>query len=363
MARNRLILTTFLVLPFAYFSAGILHVGQHFAFLLFALLIAAMSIRNGWIRAFYYYLFSWVLLTLLCTWFKPLAQATVSAALDVTVFFLVGAVAFVAVQEARIKIDTWIDILRVSAVLQAALAACQFFGMDPYLLFLNLFVKAAGELPSGTMTGSLGNNNFLAAWIAVCLPFFLKGRWRWFLPLLVAVLLASRSVAGVAAALIGCAWLLWGWKGIVGAVAAGLAYLSWDHGIVYVLTNPEPFNRVNLWKEALALIFYHPLTLILGAGPGAFWGHSFPMHNEYLQAWHQYGAVGLLIMAGYILTIHRKNHVLFAAFLVMCVNLAGNYPLHLAPSAFLFIVVAALIERHKALERASVLPGFEKYLR
>lgn len=350
MARNRLILATFLVLPFAYFSAGILHVGQHFAFLMFSLLIAAAAIKNGWLRAFYVYLFCWVVMTLLVTWFKPIPQATIKAALDTTVFFLAGAVLYSAVTHSTAKTETFYNAIRVSALLQSILCICQLWGADPFLWFLNFFVHAAGELPAGTMTGSLGNNNFVAAWLAVCLPFFFKGKWRWCLPILLALLLSSRTVAAVAAAFIGCGYLLWGWKGVVGAVAAGLAYLSWDHGIVYILTVPEPHGRIVLWREALGLIFYHPLTVILGSGPGAWWGHDFPMHNEFLQGWHQYGSIGLLIIAGYVVNIYRGNRVLFSAFLVMCVNMCGNYPLHLAPSAFLFILIAALIEREKAHE-------------
>jgi hypothetical protein len=105
-----------------------------------------------------------------------------------------------------------------------------------------------------------------------------------------------------------------------------------------------------LWREALGLIFYHPVMTILGSGPGAWWGHPFPMHNEFLQGWHQYGSIGLLLILGYVVTIYRRSPVLFSAFIIMCVNMAGNYPLHLAPSGFLFIMIAALIEREKANE-------------
>ncbi|MBA7562989.1 hypothetical protein ES708_04642 [subsurface metagenome] len=69
------------------------------------------------------------------------------------------------------------------------------------------------------------------------------------------------------------------------------------------------------------------------------------MHNDWLTLFYQYGLVGLSFVIGFVMTIYRGNKMLFSAFIIILVNMVGNYPLHLAPSAFLIIIIVGLMEK------------------
>ena len=86
---------------------------------------------------------------------------------------------------------------------------------------------------------------------------------------------------------------------------------------------------------------------LFGFGPGASWGHRFAIHNEWLTILFLYGLTGLICIGGFIRTIDRSDKMLFTSFIIICLNMIPNYPLHLAPSVFLIIVVLGLMERRK----------------
>jgi hypothetical protein len=48
-------------------------------------------------------------------------------------------------------------------------------------MFIKLFVDARQGMAENIATGSLGNHNYLAGYLAISLPFFLRKKWIWFL--------------------------------------------------------------------------------------------------------------------------------------------------------------------------------------
>ena len=112
---------------------------------------------------------------------------------------------------------------------------------------------------------------------------------------------------------------------------------------------------LNHWRESWK-------TIIFGHGPGSHWlidytaspeEWSYKMglknesnipHSEWLSALSQYGLIGFSLLVGYVVNFYKHDRILFSAFIISAVNAIGNHPIHLAPSAFLIIMIAALAE-------------------
>ena len=150
------------------------------------------------------------------------------------------------------------------------------------------FVKAIPLLSPNTPVGTLGNNNFLAGYLAISMPFFFRKRWIYAAPFLALLVVVSKTSAAVIPMFIACAWYQWGWKGVAGAMVVGLGYATYD-GAWNKLLNMAEGDRGYLWTQALKLIFISPLSVFFGHGPGSGWGRPYPMHNEWLQCWFHSG--------------------------------------------------------------------------
>lgn len=355
---EHLLLLCFLLVPFGFLVSGpvnakipYIHIGQHYAFILSALVVVAVLIKNKFITSFLIWSVLWMVFIFI---YKIINYAfvpvqVVTNALDTIIYFLAGATVFYAVSKSRIKNKTFYNIICIAAILQAGLALMQKMGFDPVLWVLNQFILARPLLDPTILTGTLGNNNFLAAYVAITLPFFFREKWRYFLPVMAVVLYLSNTTSAVIPAIIGAMFFFWpeiqGWKKhscVVAGVLAAIWYALFQHSNVFL--NP----RWQDWDFALKQLYiYNPVYVLVGMGPGAGWGKSYPMHNEWLQCMHQYGLIGFSLLAGYVATIYRGNRILFTAFLIAAINIFGNYSLHLAPSAFLIILIAGLIERER----------------
>ena len=365
--KENLILLCFLALPFMLFlsSAPITetimtaHISHQYALFAFCVIMAITFIRNRWLSAFMIIASIWLLCILvLAVTYPGMPKFIIQNAFDSLMFILIGAVVYTIIAASKIPKEVFYNIICVSALVQAAISLCQFFYADPFIWFLNTFFHRTIQLLGPhTLTGTLGNNNFLGAYIAISLPFFFRRKWCYFLPLLAVVLVLANTTTSFVAALVGTSYFIWqitkvfNFRNLMifaGFIVAAALYAFLYHPSILDVTSP--LARWVLWQEALRQIFYSPMSVLLGYGPGAGWGKPFPMHNEWLQITHQYGLLGLTLLIGYVVTVTRKNLILFTAFLIVLVNMLGNYPLHLAPSAFLIIIIAGLLEREKKEE-------------
>jgi len=347
-AKGYSVIAAFMLLPFGFLSYGIIHEGQHLTLVLVSAVVLAAAVKNNWITVFYWYLCAWMVFVCLYRMAFPLADAVFMAALDQFVYLLCGLAVFVGASRQRIKNEVFYNAICIAALVQCAIAISQFIGFDPVVWALNQFTTAKQFLSATALTGTLGNNNFLAAFIAVSLPFFFRGGWAYFIPALLFCLYFANTSSAFVPAIIGAMFYFWpklSRKAKAGCVVAGIViggcYALFQHSNVFL--NP----RWQDWSHALSLVSTTPFSLIFGMGPGASWGKAYPMHNEWLQCLYQFGVIGFGLMAGYAVTIYRGNRILFAAFLIAAINMFGNYSLHLAPSAFLIILIAGLIERER----------------
>jgi hypothetical protein len=111
-------------------------------------------------------------------------------------------------------------------------------------------------------------------------------------------------------------------------------------------------GRFGMWMMALRKVFVSWGSLIFGVGPAANFGRKYPLHNEYVAMWFEFGLIGLALMIGYIVTTVKMlsksgNRLLLTSFTIAFLDMMGNSSLHIAPTAFLIIIVCGLIERER----------------
>lgn len=357
--KNNILPFCFLLLPFmvtlmaAPLSRGIVtaHVSHQFAFFIFGVAMVTMLIKNKWISAFIGYVCLWVFFILTYGVMHPeMSAIVIKNAFNALTYIFIGSLIYVLVTKSKIDTETFYNLICISALLQAALSLCQYLWIDPYLWLVNYgFHMAVPRLDPHTLTGTLGNNNFLAAYLAISLPFFFRKPWFYGLIMIVPCLILANTASAVIPAIIGIMFFFYpkATKRIKILTGSLLALFGLYYVLVYHPISTDGNGRFPFWLEALDQLRYNLFTMICGMGPGAGWGRPFPLHNEWLQCLHQYGAIGASLLVGYVLTAYRGNRMLFTAFIIILINMFGNYSLHLAPSAFIIILIAGLMEREK----------------
>jgi hypothetical protein len=295
-------------------------------------------------------------------------------ALDQHIYFVAGFAVFLCAMASKTKLETFYNYACILVIIQSILGIFQMFGMDLVVKILNLFAPARPIHDPLALTGTFGNNNWLAAYVAICLPMFFRIReyrifvqprwyvpkkrwattitftikWSYFIPLLIFVLYFCKTTSAVVPAIVGTVYYFYPridkkylWAAICAAFVAAMAYGTLTHG------NFWENQRIKDWDKAFHLWGYNPFSVIFGMGPSAAWGKSYPLHNEWMQCLYEYGLIGFGLLVGYVASVSRKNRILFTAFVIAAINMIGNYSLHLAPSAFLIILIAGFMEREK----------------
>lgn len=357
-----LILVFFLV-PFGFLSFGLIHAGQHFALILAGVFVTASLLRNRWLATFLVYAGLWMGFIFIVKMINPkMPDVIVMSGLSSVTFLMIAGILMVAVERLPVETKTMLDAVRAMAIIQGLVAVCQYLGFDPLLWVLQQAFPAKSLMGDGEISGTLGNSNFLCAYMAITLPLFLRGKWKLFLPLCIALLVVSKSSTAVVSAVVALCIYYRRKEVLIFGLAAGVLYALLDANF---FTN----TRWEYWETAWNQITSGPFVLIFGHGIGAGWGQPFPLHNEWLQVWHQFGLVGFIILACYALSVwnlydytrycslfanitdeqKQNTRVLFACLMAVFVNCLGNYPLHLAPSSFLIVVLAGLYERERWL--------------
>jgi hypothetical protein len=389
-----LIPALFLFLPFAIILPGLIWKSHRLFFILFGLIVVAVSLKNIWIRSFLVYSVIWQLFLYLKAFSIP--KVNTGDGLAVVIAFLAGAIVFKFVAESKLPNESFYAVIRIAVLLQIAIAIPQYLGFNPVSWVLSLAVDTK-EVQPGHLTGTIGNRNFLAAFIAISVPMFIGWRsftreipapswlkrpssWKirinpW-LVIIAAVLFLAPS-PGSLAAIIGLAvYFRLGWKYAVLAIVVAIGFAAYyivgmgvhleefkalpqqiteliQKGEISVDSGQHDLGRFGMWMVALGKLFTSWESVIFGFGPGATFGRRYPLHNEYMSMWFEFGLVGLTLMAGYIVTtikglVRAANPVLLTSFAIACLDMMGNYPMQIAPTAFLIIIVCGLIERERS---------------
>jgi hypothetical protein len=376
----------FLLLPFVFLAPGLIWKSQLLFFLICPIFIIALDIKNIWIKSFLLYASAWQMVVFALSFNK--AGMNPGYGLSIILALMAGALIFKFVSEGKVADEKWFMCIRIAVILQILISLPQTFGWNPFADFMALFIKVRENLP-GHLVGSLGNRNYLASFIAISIPCFVE--WRIFnigkipvnpaIVVIFAFLFACFS-PGTLAAIIGVGFLLSynlsPLKRLISmslAVKAAVIFTAfyvlttgnhlWEFKelpgqlIEFLTTGKftvDPFKadvgRFAMWMMALSQLITGWFFMIFGFGPGAFWGREYSMHGQYMSVWFQFGLVGLGLMIGYIVTTFRfltkeKNLILLTSFLIICLDMIGNFPVEIASTAFLIVIICGLIERRR----------------
>lgn len=250
---------------------------------------------------------------------------------------VLGAAAFVLIQRLRWP---WTDALRcllgLSGVLQTVIAGLQAAGMDPF------YAPDAPFKAAGTMVGTVGNDTWLGAYLALVGA---VAPW-WAIPACLAGQVFARNRLGLLAMVLALlvryrrAWPVLGPPAACGMLFAGWwwADKTWD----------TLWSRLGVWGKGLAIWWEHGRVFGLGPGSWAWYLPQFDQreafvqaHNEWVQLLFEGGAVGLLLALAWVWTHHRRLAAHPAAWALLVLTM-GTFPLHLAVVASVAIIALAL---------------------
>lgn len=388
---NWVIPVLFLILPFAIISPGLIWRSHQLVLFLSGLAIIAFSIKNLWIRIFLLYALCWQIVIFLLAFNHQ--QINPGFGLSVIISMLAGSIVFKFITDNKLPNEKWYMIIRIAVIIQLIIGIIQFSGFNVVVYFLSKFTMVQERTPTH-MVGTLGNRNFLAAFISMSIPMFMG--WRTFsfrgikinpwVLVIFAALFVSPSPA-VLAAIIGLTFFfvycppakisIKGWFYIGGGVVAALVY-----GISYVLITGnhlgdftvfpqqlkelaetggiqteagiQDLGRFGMWLMALGKLTQTWFGAVIGFGPNAYWGRSYPLHNEYMTIWFEFGLIGLGLVFAYIYTsikflLKTKNKVLLTSLIILCLDMVANFPMEIASTAFMAIIIIGLIERERLI--------------
>ncbi len=351
----------FILIPFAIISRGLVHDGERLFFTIAFIVIVGSLIENRWLRYFLWYLAGWQFFIAVSQLITGEAGRWLTMALvpqqggyhidffiGHSLYIAMGALIFHAVSKSKVPRETYFNVIRAITIIETVIALAQWFGFDPILHGMGLIVPTQESLGAHEISGSLGNFNFVAAWLAITLPLFFQGKWKWFILPMGLVFYAAHTGAAFTAAIIGSVYYWWpkikARERVLGLMASILG-LGWYNFLYHPhKLDGERFQILGMAFRDIGSSFWH---IIFGFGPDALTRNQFPLHNEYVQCLYQFGLVGVALMLAFLFTFSTRSKVLFTCFLIACIDIGGNYALQLAPSAFLLIIITGLMEREK----------------
>lgn len=365
MNREWFLAITFTLAPLWWFNASFGTLLPRYGQLLFCMVAGVLAlswgarsvpVRNWWVVGFCFYFLVWVLFSNLYSMIvaDPRLILAASEIRGTFIAFAVGVVWYVLVAGSENPKEFWYNVICVSALLQTAFAVPQLFGYWPEFDFLTWLLNGnASNVVNDNPVGTLENNNFLCGYLAISLPFFLRfpdkwwrPGWHYALPLLAVLLLKSRSSTAVIAASVAIGVWYGRWWLLAAGIAFGLFFFKFiDH---HNFSDMAEESRLRAWLDTMKGYNTNWFGILFGNGPGSGQDRTIGMmHNEWLQGLFEFGAAGVVLMIGFVVTLYRKNRILLASFAAIALDMVGSYPLHLPPSAILIAVVLALMERER----------------
>jgi len=338
----------FLLAPFLILSTGYIWTGQQIGLMVIFLFLMATMIENKWLRAFLFYAIAWQTALFIHALTHPMVfQLAIASGYTQVLFMTAGAMIFMTASKSKLSVSTFYNIICIAVLIQVFIAIPQkYMGFDLVRMALSLIAPTKSIYTTPVLVGTLGNSNYLAAFLAFSVPFFFRKWWIWSLPLVIVALAMSMSSSAVIAAVIGI--VVFFFRGYDEIGRKWIICLAAILGIsAYIVIDSPGFvnERFHIWTAAFNQVVQWPLGIAFGLGPGAAWAQNYPLHSEWVTLFHQFGVIGIILAVGYLLTVSRKNIHLFSSFVIIVINMFGNAALHIAPTAFLACMVAGLMER------------------
>lgn len=279
------------------------------------------------------------------------------------------------------------DLICLSIVLVLFVGAQQ-VDLEPYIRRL---VPLSALIACGLLWylpqrfGGFGNDTFIAEFLLIALSFCLKGKARWVAVVVVLTLALgvesnTRRLIAILAMSYGLVWL---WRRghryaavflpVAGLNAVFLLGLS-DPGVIWSSVT----SRAEIHINTALMILESPL---IGHGAGSF-EYVYPRfqeahmklfpgmgtimstgtmyvnaaHNDYLQVFAEYGAVGLVLAGGFLWSIRKS--VAWPTVAVIAVLALVGFPLQNPATIVLALIAVSPPRRAVALTAPSRLPAF-----
>lgn len=340
-----------ILLPLLLLAPGLIDLGQQQTLIAGSLFIIGSLIKDRMVRYFAYYAGVWIIFIRIMFTYIGFSRPQVPSATGQIIFITLGLIVYHAAASGKYSKESIYNAICITALIQAFLGICQFFGIRPLFEFYALFSKMRWpENVSSYVCGSLRNPNFLSAYLAISIPFFFRRGWKYLIPVILIPMLMAKSAGGIIAVMVGASVFYGVYK--KNFIPAGVLLVV---GVltVWVMNGAENFtgNRVTLWWiPAAKEIFSSKMAVIFGFGPGAptvFTPNKSPLHNEWLQCWWYYGVIGFAAAVVYFFRFQRTDKIIYIAFIIASATMFVNYGMHIAPSAALMMVIMGMGERVK----------------
>jgi hypothetical protein len=341
---NIILLLSFLAIPFGILGRNVYY-GHTYSIFLAVSVFLAMLLPNKWLRAFVIYAGLWFAFVIVMVFLGKAHPDLILSTLDSMLFIWIGMMIYLAVYHSKWTLEQWGNAFCILALIQLVIGLFQYIGIDPLNIFLSPFVIVKKEAVGNFAVGTMGNQNHLAALLAVSFPFFFRKYWRWFIvPMLLGFYICQTSTAFAAVAF-GSLYYLWGWKGMLLGVLPATGYFLFVDG--NKLSEILKLDRFVFWQDGLRIILSSEKSTFFGLGGGIQWKRGDQLHSEYIQLLWSYGLTGVAIIAGFIIGLLRKNkdRLLQTILIIILVDGIGNHLMHVTVTAIMGVTVFALIER------------------
>lgn len=201
----------------------------------------------------------------------------------------------------------------------------------------------AGAVRGREVVATLGNQNFLGAFLAIgAFSCIRPQRWGW-LFLILPALWFCRTTAAIASFLAGLGFMAWRWKGLVLSAIPAVAYF-----LLIKRSSTSIMQRLDFWTDCWEKITSSWWTVIVGFGPGIPWRTDNTLHSVYADILWNLGIIGLIFTAVYIRRSFRiaANRRIAAMITAACVDGIGNHLTQTIPTACLAAIIFALNDRN-----------------
>ena len=246
------------------------------------------------------------------------------------------------------------NFLCAGAVIQSVITLFQYLGFDIYEYFIMSFnsnVSAEGPATEGHVAffGSLQNKNILGSYLALCLPAFFRNKLLMLLsiPVVISIIL-SDSLMPIAASIISISYYLFAKtkkREALYYIVIPIMFYSFC-----ILFPDKTSDRYAIWENYISKITTKSFLI----GNSTSWlthnamdlrtGFVDNIHNEFLTAFNIFGiaAIAAIVYIVYLVVSNTGKNRIFGSMLISSFLLmSGNFPLHIAPTAFIILIALA----------------------
>lgn len=330
---EKMALALFGIVVFAVWGKTI-HYGHAFAVVVGAVCLVFWMLPSLWFKAFGVYAAIWGAWIYSASFSGQIPEEMITQLSGDLLFILAGGIFFIVFLRGGMPVKAYARIISGIALILAICGLYQFHIIE--------------MVPVAT----LGNQNFLAAFLAVSVPFFVIIGWWLALPVILWALIICKTTTAFIALCAGLLYLAWPLIRKSGTVAVLTATPIICAGYWYAFVY-DPFlsfapgSRFDFWLDAWRTISTGWATLLFGVGPGIPWRAGNMLHSEPVYIGFNFGLIGLGLILGAVLAVPRWNRPLYASCVIAAVDSLGNHIMHTAPSAILSLIPIALLLREE----------------